>query len=118
MSVIVPMPDLKTICRKARVGLQKVHTFLGLVKRAMEPFAKRIGVIENGTLRYYVIERRGLGILKTKYGKFWEYSFAIDDQWQRYSVIVKAELDLDQLTPIFQDKKCIFLRTDSGCETC
>ena len=76
-----------------------------------------ISVLEDEVLRYFQVERRGLGILNTKYGKFWEYSFAIDDQWQKYSVIVKAELDEKSLIPIFTKKDQLILRTDSGCET-
>lgn len=117
MTKAVSIPDLGDICKKAKMDLEELNSFLELVKYAMEPFSKRISVIENGALRYYSIERRGLGILKTKYGKFWEYSFAIDDQWVRYSAIVKAELDEELLIPIFHDKSKLVLRTDSGCET-
>jgi len=97
--------------------LEEVNSFLDLVKHAMEPFSQRIGVIESGVLRYYAVERRGLGILKTRFGKFWHYSFAIDDQWGEYSAIVKAELDEELLIPVFRNKKRLVLRTDSGCET-
>ena len=99
------------------MDLEALHSFLDLVKHAMEPFSKRIGVVENGALRYYSVERRGLGILKTRYGKFWQYSFAIDDQWEKYSAIVKAELDEELLIPVFRNKSELVLRTDSGCET-
>ena len=117
MAVTVPIPNLNDICQKTKMDFEELHSFLDLVKYAMEPFSKRIGVVEKGTLRYYSVERRGLGILKTRFGKFWEYSFAIDDQWVRYSAIVKAELDEELLIPVFRNKTQLVLRTDSGCET-
>lgn len=97
--------------------VEEVENFLNLVKRSMEPFSMRVSVTENGVMRYYLIERRGLGILETEYGKFWEYSFVIDDCWEKYSVIVKADLDEERLVLIFKKKDEILLRTDSGCET-
>jgi GTP cyclohydrolase II len=99
------------------MSTEEVNGFLNLVKRSMQPFSKRISVVENGTTRYYAVERRGLGILKTKYGKFWHYNFAIDDQWEKYSVIVKADLDRENLIPLFKGTGQLVLRTDSGCET-
>ncbi|MFA5945512.1 MAG: hypothetical protein WC802_01185 [Patescibacteria group bacterium] len=56
-------------------------------------------------------------MLQTEYGKFWQYNFAIDDSWEKYSVLVKAELDLETLCPVFRRDDRLVLRTDSGCET-
>ena len=117
MSVTVELPDMEKVIRKSGKSAEEVATFLKLVKRSMEPCQKRIAVIENGTNRFYLVERRGIGILKTAYGNFWQFSFAIDDQWNRYSVLVKAELDLETLNPVFSQKNQLVLRTDSGCET-
>ncbi len=117
MKTGIKPPSATDICKKANMSIEEVKDFLDLLKRSMGPFSKRINVIENGTMRYYAVERRGIGILKTEYGKFWQYNFAIDDQWKNYSVIVKAELDKDVLIPVFKNKDKLVLRTDSGCET-
>ena len=116
MTARIKPPEIADICKKARMSTEEVKGFLDLVKRSMLPFSKRISVIENGTTRYYSVERRGLGILNTTYGKFWQYNFAIDDQWEKYSVIVKAELDRENLVPVFTKTDQLVLRTDSGCE--
>lgn len=58
-------------CEKSNISTEE-NVFPDLLKRSMEPFSKRIRVIENGAMRYYAVERRGIGILKTKYGKFWQ----------------------------------------------
>jgi len=117
MKTGIKPPSVTDICKKANMSVEEVNAFFDLLKRSMEPFSKRISVIENGTMRYYAVERRGIGILKTEHGKFWQYSFAIDDQWEKYSVIVKAELDKNLLIPMFNNKDQLVLRTDSGCET-
>jgi len=109
--------NVTDISRRANMSVEEVSAFLDLLKRSMEPFSKRISVIENGITCYYAVERRGIGILKTEHGKFWQYNFAIDDQWEKYSVIVKAELDDKLLVPAFKNKDQLVLRTDSGCET-
>lgn len=117
MTARIKPPDITDIGRKANMSREEVNGFLELVKRSMEPLAKRVSVTENKTPRYYAVERRGLGVLTTEYGKFWEYSFSIDDQWKKYSVIVKAELDKEKLIPVFANPSQLVLRTDSGCET-
>jgi len=117
MKTEIKPPNVIDICKKANMSVEDVNAFLNLLKRSTEPFLKRISVIENGIMRYYTVERRGIGILKTEHGKFWQYSFAIDDRWEKYSVIVKAELDKNLLIPVFNSKDKLVLRTDSGCET-
>lgn len=108
---------INDISIKTKMSEAEVFNFLNLIKRSMEPFSKRISVSEDDILRYYQVERRGIGILNTEHGKFWEYDFSIDDQWQKYSVIVKADIDEELLIPIFKNKDQLILRTDSGCET-
>lgn len=110
-------PSIADICEKSKMPAEEVSAFLELLKRSMEPFSKRISVNGDGVNRYYAVERRGIGVLKTEHGKFWQYNFAIDDQWEKYSVIVKAELDKNLLVPVFKNKDQLVLRTDSGCET-
>jgi 3,4-dihydroxy 2-butanone 4-phosphate synthase/GTP cyclohydrolase II len=92
-------------------------TFLDILRTSMEPLSKRFTVAENGSMHLHVIERRGLGIIKTRYGKFWQYDFRVDDAWQKYSVIVSSELDGVTLNPIFKNQDHLVLRIDSGCET-
>ncbi len=108
---------LDEISKKAKLSKWKTSKIINMIRRSMQPLSKRITVLENGVMRYYQVERRGIGVLNTSHGKFWEYSFAIDDQWQRYSVIVKAGINKDLLIPVFKNQKNLVLRTDSGCET-
>jgi len=117
MAITVKPPYMNEIIKKSGKPAKEVATFLELVKHSMEPLQKRIAVVEAGNNRFYAVERRGIGVLKTTHGKFWQFNFAIDDQWEKYSVIVKAELDIKTLTPVFNRKDQLVLRTDSGCET-
>lgn len=117
MSITVKLPDMEKIIRKSGKSAEEVAAFLELVKRSMEPHQKRIAVVESGINRFYSVERKGIGILKTTHGNFWQFNFAIDDQWNKYSVLVKAELNSETLNPIFNRKDQLVLRTDSGCET-
>ncbi len=110
-------PNLDEIAARASMTEREVTNIIELVKKGMEPLSKRIPVIENGTRRYYAVERRGIGILNTKHGKFWEFEFAIDDDWANYSVIVKADINKETLTPTFKDKNNLVIRIDSGCKT-
>jgi hypothetical protein len=102
----IKSPSIVNLCKKSNMSEKEVCAILDLLKYSMKSFSKSIGVKENDSTHYYVIERKGIGILKTKYGKFWQYNFAINDQWEKYSVIVKADLDKKLLIPV---NSCIFL---------
>lgn len=91
--------------------------FMSILKRSMEPFSKRLSVSENGSTRLITVTRRGLGIIQTSHGRFWQYDFSINDEWKKYSVIVAADLDSATLNPVFDNKHPLILRIDSGCET-
>lgn len=120
---------------------------LETVKRAMSPESQEFEIIENGVSSRRTVERRGLGPLTipssrsvrqrsvsighagTKYSLVakaetesqaicvWQYDFRINDSWDKYSVIVKAEIDHRTLRPVFADPDHLTLRIDSGCET-
>ena len=110
-------PNFRNIAERNSITEREVLSIIEMVKRGMEPSAKRIPVIENGKRQYYLVERRGVGVLNTKYGKFWEFEFAIDDDWENYSVIVRADIDKELLIPILKDESSLTLRIDSGCKT-
>ena len=74
-------PSITDIAKKSNMSTKEVNSFLCLVKRSMKPFSKRISVIENGTKRYYTVERRGVGFLKLNVQVLVLY-LAIDDQWK------------------------------------
>ena len=65
-------PDLGELAKRNSMTEVEISETIDVIKSGMKPESKRIPVTEDGTLRYYAVERRGLGILNTKYGKFWE----------------------------------------------
>lgn len=109
--------DLNNIAKKNNITLQELKKTLDMVERGMKPCSERMLIAEDGVNRYFTIERKGVGKLKTPYGNFWQYVFSIDDQWNDYLVIVKADIDTQSLNPVFKNKQSIIIRTDSGCET-
>lgn len=115
-SCILPL-TIAAIAQRANLSPEEVQSTLAMIRRAMEPASKRLSIIENGLKRFYTVERRGIGIVTTSFGKFWHYNFIIDDQWEKYSVIVKGGFDYDTLVPVFNSPDTLVLRTDSGCET-
>lgn len=112
----IPQIDIRDIAQRNDLSIAEVQTILNIAKKGMTPLMRRFSVVENGAPRWYAIERRGVGKLKTPYELFWQYDFHIDDQWDKYSVLVKAELD-EELMPVFQNTNRVVLRIDSGCET-
>lgn len=117
MSAQVPPVNIDDIAARNNMTREEVGEFLTIVQNGILPEAKIIPVTENGERRYFTVERRGVGPIMTAYGTFWMFDFTIDDQWQKYTVIVKARLDHKTFTPIFDDPTRLVLRTDSGCET-
>jgi len=65
---------------------------------------------------YHVI-KKGIGPIITKYGKFHQILFEINDAWKDYLVIVKARIDPGSMLPVFDKTKEIYLRIDSGCSS-
>ncbi|TSC71700.1 MAG: Riboflavin biosynthesis protein RibA [Parcubacteria group bacterium Gr01-1014_38] len=116
MASPVPPVDLNQIAARNNMAVEEVERFVAAIRQTMEPFTKRVLVRENGVDRWYAVERRGIGSLNTKSGKFWQFDFVIDDYWEKYSVIVRAQLNAEFM-PVFQNKDQLVLRTDSGCET-
>ena len=51
MSITVKLPDMEKVISKSGKSVEEIATFLELVKRSMEPYQKRIAVIENGINR-------------------------------------------------------------------
>src|ERR1700739_2946673 len=117
MNAQVPPADLSVIAARNHMSVAQLSEFLAVVRNGMLPEARICPVNENGELRYYTVERRGVGPIKTPYGLFWLFDFTIDDQWEESSVLVKAQLDYGTLNPVFRDVSRLVLRTDSGCET-
>lgn len=117
MSSPIPSVDLDEVAASNNMTREQLSKFLAVVKNGMLPAARIIPVTESGILRYYTVERRGVGPIVTAYGTFWLFDFEIDDQWKKYSVIVKSGLDIKTFTPKFTDTNRLILRTDSGCET-
>lgn len=117
MEIGATFPDLSKIAERNSMSEAELQKSIDIIKRGMLPETKRLPVTEDGILKYYSIERRGVGILNTEHGKFWEFEFAIDDVWESYSVIIKADVDTDTFTPKFKDQNNLVLRIDSGCKT-
>lgn len=116
MKTGITPPSVAEICKNTGKTSEEVNAFIAMLRRAMEPLSQRFNVSEGGVTRCYTVERKGLGLLTTKYGEFWQYSFVIDDQWEKYSVIVKANLDTNSFAPEFRNDQLV-MRIDSGCET-
>ena len=110
-------PDLEKIAKANNMTFKQMNNFLDIVRAGMNSVSKQIPILENGVNRYYTVERRGVGPLKTAFGEFWEFSFGINDQWVDYTVIVKANIDGETLMPKFNNLNELIVRTDSGCIT-
>lgn len=118
MAINVPPPNRQELSKRVNVSVETIDEVVDLVRMGMLPVPKRISVSEEGQRRYYFVERRGVGILQTKFGDFWLYTFRIEDAWMDYYVAVRAELNPETLNPVFSypDRR-IVLRIDSGCAT-
>lgn len=117
MSSRIPCINIDEIASRNQMAPEMVKKIISVVQNSMIPLTKTVEVVEHGTHRHYKVERRGVGPLKTIYGSFWLFDFSIDDVWDKYSALVKSNLEMDTLRPIFKNPNKLILRTDSGCET-
>ncbi|HUD02704.1 MAG TPA: orotidine-5'-phosphate decarboxylase [Candidatus Paceibacterota bacterium] len=95
---------------------EDVARFIDQAKDSMIPKGRQIAVAENGATRWFIVTRRGVGLIRTDYGDFYQFDFSIDDSWVKYSVIVNAEINGDMM-PVFKKSNLLLIRVDSGCET-
>ncbi len=112
----IPKVDLEEVANRNDMSLEEVASIVSSARKGMNVVRKRIQIKENGEKRFYVVKRHGVGVLKTSLGLFWMFDFSVDDQWKKYSVIVRGKLSAD-FDPVFQDPNKVFLRIDSGCES-
>ncbi len=108
--------DLQAIADRTGKTVAKIEREIALAKESMIPKGKQVHVTENGVTRWFIVTRKGVGVLFTSDGFFHHFDFAIDDQWEKYSVIFRGTLN-DQLMPIFTKPEMLLIRVDSGCET-
>ncbi len=91
---------------------------LEMAEKLMTPSIESIPVKEDGENMQIKVSRNGAGPLSTPFGDIWMFNFQVDDQWQKYTALVKCQgIDSETLKPIFHDKDNMMIRIDSGCET-
>jgi orotidine-5'-phosphate decarboxylase len=108
--------NLKNIGRRTQRTVREVSRLIAQAKESMIPKGKQIVVTENGATRWFIVTRLGIGFIRTDYGDFHQFDFSIDDSWEKYSVIINAEINGD-LMPVFKKPDLLLIRVDSGCET-
>jgi len=108
--------NLKEIAARAQLPVEEVQILINQAKQSMIPLGKQINVIEDGIIRWFIVTRRGVGLIITDFGEFHQFDFHIDDTWEKYSVLFFGEINYN-LMPIFRDKELLLMRVDSGCET-
>ncbi len=108
--------DLQAIADRTDKSIAEIEREIALAKESMIPKGKQVDVTENGDTRWFIVTRKGVGVILTTDGYFHQFDFAIDDQWEKYSVIFRGILD-DELMPIFTKPEMLLIRVDSGCET-
>ncbi len=108
--------NLEEIAERTSTTVEAVRTLIAEAKESLIPKGRQISVTENGATRWFIVTRRGMGLIRTDFGEFYQFDFGIDDTWGKYSVIIKAKLDINFM-PIFSGRDLLLIRVDSGCET-
>jgi orotidine-5'-phosphate decarboxylase len=113
------MPDkkkLSDIADEQKVSQDHISYVIDRAKASLTSLSKDINVEEGGVKKKLIVTRVGFGILNTDYGAFSQFDFIINDEWEKYSVLVKADLD-ETFNPVFKGEDPVLIRIDSGCET-
>lgn len=107
---------LDMIARSLNVVPEKLEEGLRNIKNSMLGIKRQFTVTENGVTRSYVVQRRGCGDIRMPHG-FVLFDFAVNDEWERYEVIVNSRIDDLTHIPLFNGTGPLFVRIDSGCAT-
>jgi 3,4-dihydroxy 2-butanone 4-phosphate synthase / GTP cyclohydrolase II len=107
---------IKNLSSQNDLAVEQTQQIIEQTKKARKPIGDVIPVCEGHQTSNLTIVRQGVGILQTKYGRFWQYFFTIHDFWQQYHVLFKGDLDQD-LMPKLAHPQSLLMRIDSGCLT-
>jgi GTP cyclohydrolase II len=72
-------------------------------------------VTEGGRHFFLSVTRLGIGLLKTRWGQFWQFDLHVSDEWLDYTAIVSATWE-GEFRPSFRRDE-VLVRVDSGCST-
>lgn len=108
--------DLEEIATRNGMSIQAVRASIASIRKGMDTVHKQFHIKEDGEVKQYDVVRNGIGNLNTTVGPFWQFDFSVNDEWKKYSVIVRGELSRN-FVPIFQNSHRVILRIDSGCES-
>ncbi|MFA6527213.1 MAG: hypothetical protein WCT20_02200, partial [Candidatus Babeliales bacterium] len=108
--------DAASVSKKYFLSQEKVANSLNLAHESMQPKMKPCEVTCGNNTVAYEITRQGVGLLETPYGEFYLFDFKVNDTWEHYFALVKAQLNSDFM-PEFKNSKSVTLRIDSGCLT-
>lgn len=99
--------------------IRQIAEITEIARRSLIPEQRQYRVVEDGVRCTMNVTRQGVGPISVAgIDDFFLFDFHVDDQWEKYTVVVHAELD-DQLKPRFMkaSSPSLPLRLDSGCET-
>lgn len=108
--------DLQVIAARTNRTVEEVQRLIEQAKQSMIPLGRQVSVAEGGATRWFIVTRRGVGLIITDFGEFHQFDFHIDDTWEKYSVVFFGEVN-DNLMPVFKNQELLLMRIDSGCET-
>jgi len=103
----------KQLARNYNISLTTLNNLVQDAENSKRKLIKSINL--NGKI--CTVIKTGIGPILTKYGRFLQMTFRINDDEGVYFVIVKADIDKKTMLPIFNKNEKIFLRIDSGCST-
>ena len=96
---------------------QECRRQIDLARKSMLPDSRTFQIRESGKSEQLTVVREGVGPLQTDWGVFTMYSFRLNDQWGKYSALVRAAEVDDDFAPRFSSPDGLLVRIDSGCET-
>lgn len=104
---------LRALARRRKIDFKQILEILLDAQVSLKKLAKTINI----SGKEYEVERKGLGPITNEHGKFYQGVFEVNDRWKRYFVVTKSDLDKEQMVPLFNPEKEIYLRIDSGCSS-
>lgn len=107
--------DIERLAAAKGKTVDDITHLLTVVHLALAPVSRDYTIVEDGASKTLTVTRVGIGPIVTEFGRFWQVEFEVDDKWQHYEVLLKADLDRRTLAPIFDATKDIIIRPDSGC---
>ncbi|MCX2476073.1 hypothetical protein OQZ33_17195 [Pedobacter sp. MC2016-05] len=108
---------LEALANERNVTADSLLAKIRFILKQNKPKKRYLSLIDGTSDVEFEVDCKSIGIIKNKYGSFYEYYFQINDNWIDYSVLIMTENYDENHMPIFKQQDYLLTKFNSQCES-